>query len=118
MEKILPLVGVIIGWFLNVLNSFFTENREARKNLKKTVLRCRDRLKAIKEASNSGIEKTFKNEKHHLGDEKNEYLNAMAAYKFEIEERLDISGQLQKILISENLDDIDNLIKDLETMLK
>ncbi len=118
METILPRVGVILGWLLNIIYSYFKESRDAYKSFNKSVLQCRDRLKAIKEISGLDDKKKLYDEIYHLGAEKNEYLNAIANYQFDKEKRFDISGRMQKILISHNLGDLDNLIKDLETLPK
>ena len=73
---VLTLSGVVAGWTLQILTSEIKERREIRRSVSMTAATCLGRLKKMQMARQNSDDQVFMDEKKHLGQDSDRFLQA------------------------------------------
>ena len=119
---IFALSGVVVGWLLQLLTSEIKERREIHRSVSMAAAAIFGRLKKMLMAKQKGDNQIFNDEKYHLGQDSDRFLQAISRRsKIKLGE-MEIYEELSALLIGVEpeefiVDRITKLIEDVKQLI-
>jgi hypothetical protein len=119
---IFALSGVVVGWLLQLLTSEIKERREIHRSVSMAAAAIFGRLKKMLMAKQKGDNQIFNDEKYHLGQDSDRFLQALSRRNKIKQGEMKIYEELSALLIGIEpeeyiVDQITKLIEDVKQLI-